>query len=644
MEILKNRYNQIIILLLIFFLLIIGKNILPEWLFRPPSFLILPVVDWFNAFFTFLLETLHLKSATRAVAAAIQWLLNIVQNILLGGHKGLRLPALPWTAVLSIITVIAFSLMGWRMALFTAISVVYLAVFGQWIDAMQTLSLVLVTVPLSVILGLSLGVLSYKNRLVKKILAPLLNVAQSLPHFSYLIPVVVFFGIGHHAGIIATVIFATPPMIRLTLLGLGRVPPEIIESGYMSGCNNWQLLTRVLIPSAKPDIMIGVNQVIMQCLAMVVIASFIGAPGLGYKVLIMLNNLRIGKALELGVSIVIIAIILDRLSLAWAGKQPDYTENLPFYLRYKYPLIIFGLVFLSILCSLFLPIAYKIPREFTITTEPYWDAGVFWIAEHWFDGLQAFREFLSLKVLIPMRDAYLSLPIFAVVVLVVGIGIILGGLRSASTVFFYLFFIIVSGWWDRSMITAYLVSFAVFVCVGVGVPLGILASRVKWLQKFILTLCDTFQTFPSFIYLIPVIMLFQVNDVSAAFAVIVYATIPITRYTIEGLRNIPMELQESVTMSGANKLQKLTQLELPMAFPHIMLGINQTVLFALFMVIIAAFIGTQDLGQEIMKALAESDMGKGLVLGLCVAFIGLIVDHLINTWAVDKKAKLGLVN
>ena len=96
-------------------------------------------------------------------------------------------------------------------------------------------------------------------------------------------------------------IFATPPMVRLTLLGLNRVSPEIIESGYMSGCNNWQLMTRVLIPSAKQDIMIGVNQVIMQCLAMVVIASFIGAPGLGYKVLIMLNNLRIGKALELGV-------------------------------------------------------------------------------------------------------------------------------------------------------------------------------------------------------------------------------------------------------------------------------------------------------------------------------------------------------
>ena len=133
MEILKKRYNQIIILLLIFFLLIVGKSFLPQWLFRPPEFLVFPVSDWFNAFFTFLLDTLHLKSVTRAIASVVQWLLNIVQNILLGGHKGLRLPALPWTAVLSIITVIAYSLMGWKMALFTAISVIYLAFFGQFI-------------------------------------------------------------------------------------------------------------------------------------------------------------------------------------------------------------------------------------------------------------------------------------------------------------------------------------------------------------------------------------------------------------------------------------------------------------------------------------------------------------------------------
>ena len=484
MHLLKNKYYQILIVFAIFATLIISKNALPQWLFRAPSFLILPLNDWLNSFFLFLQEDLGFIHITRAISASVSWILGIVSNILLGTREGFKLPALPWTAVLAIVTIIAYALMGWKMALLTGISVVYIALFGQWKEAMQTLSLVLVTVPLSVFFGLLLGVLAYKKKIIKQILDPFLNVAQSLPHFSYLIPVVVFFGIGHHAGVIATIIFATPPMIRLTILGLSRVSPEIIESGKMSGCNNLQLLTKVLIPSAKQDIMIGVNQVIMQCLAMVVIASFIGAPGLGYKLLLMLNSLRIGKALELGVSIVLVAVILDRLSLAWAYKQPNYTENLPFYLRYKYPLIILSLVAVSILVSLYYPYAYKIPRKLAFTTEGFWDAIVDYIVVNWFDSLLNFRSFLLLEVLIPLRDFYLSLPTFAVLILVGGIGYVLGGITSAIIVLLFALFIVISGWWDKSMITLYMLSFSVFICIIIGLPLGILASRTLKLRKF----------------------------------------------------------------------------------------------------------------------------------------------------------------
>ena len=156
--------------------------------------------------------------------------------------------------------------------------------------------------------------------------------------------------------------------------------------------------------------------------------------------------------------------------------------------------------------------------------------------------------------------------------------------------------------------------------------------------------CDTFQTFPSFIYLIPVRMLFGVTDTSVLIAVIVYATIPATRYTVEGLCSVPPSLQDAGSMSGVSRLQRWLKIELPLAFPHIMLGINQTVIFALFMVIIGAIIGTDDLGQYILKALSDKQgTGNGLLLGLCVAFIGLAVDHLINTWAKKRKEDLGIV-
>ncbi|MES2550388.1 MAG: ABC transporter permease subunit, partial [Pseudomonadota bacterium] len=159
-------------------------------------------------------------------------------------------------------------------------------------------------------------------------------------------------------------------------------------------------------------------------------------------------------------------------------------------------------------------------------------------------------------------------------------------------------------------------------------------------RRFLLV-CDTAQTFPSFIYLIPVIMLFGVNDVAVVAAVTVFATVPIVRYTIEGLRNIPPEIVESAQMSGASPGQLLRHVKLPLAVPTLVVGANQSIMFALFMVIIAAFIGTQDLGQEMQRALSSTDVGKGLVLGFAVAFMGLLADHLLLRWARSRNASLG---
>ena len=192
------------------------------------------------------------------------------------------------------------------------------------------------------------------------------------------------------------------------------------------------------------------------------------------------------------------------------------------------------------------------------------------------------------------------------------------------------------------MITAYMVIFATFICIVIGVPLGIWSAMSDARAKKALFWCDTFQTFPSFIYILPVIMLFQVNDFSAILAVIVYAIIPAIRYSVEGLRNVPRELHEAVTMAGCSRWQRLIQLELPVAMPHIMLGINQTIMFAFSMVIIAAFVGTIDIGQQIFKALSESNIGKGVVLGLCVSFMALAVDHLVTRWSRERRQLLGM--
>jgi len=603
---------------------------------------------------------------TRVISGFILFQIEFIREIMLGGAKTIvtfsswdwatanpwaRMPGLPWTVIAGGATILGYALAGRGLALLVGLSMTYISVFGQWEPAMQTLSFVLVAAPVSVSIGLALGIWAFRSKTVENVLNPLLNMAQIIPHFSYLIPVMVFFGIGDHAGAIATVIFATPPMVRLTLLGLKKLGPEVAESGMMSGCTNWQLLTNVLVPTARRDILIGVNQVIMQCLAMVVLASLIGAKGLGIDLLIALNRLDIGKATEIGICIVLIAIVLDRMSLAWANKQTDYFSSLSFVEKHKYSLIFAALFVVALglayVGQFIFPegfnYLYIVPQNKGLSIAIYLQSGVDWIWDTYFFSLKVFNEWLILSVLIPVKTAFLGMPVIATFTLVMGTGLIVGGIRVALTVGAFLLFIALTQWWDRALITAYLMSVSVVISGVIGITVCTLCAQNARSTRFILTYCDTFQTFPSFIYLIPVMMLFGITDTAVVIAIIVYASIPALRYTVEGLLSVPETLQDAGTMSGVNRVQRWLTIELPMSFPHIALGLNQTVVFALSMVIIGAMIGTDDLGQLILGSLSDRNgVGNGLILGICVACIGLAIDQILRTWANQRKQALGL--
>lgn len=606
------------------------------------------------------------REITRAISSFVLAIIVFVREVMLGGVKTIvaftswdfvnentwaRLPALPWTVISGWSILLGYKLQGKGLALLAAVATVYIAVFGQWEPSIETLSFVLIAAPVSVILGLALGIWGFKNQAVETALNPLLNVAQTMPHYSYLVPVIVLFGVGDHAAAIATIIFATPPMVRLTLLGLKGVPADIVDAGMMNGCTNFQLMFQVLLPTAKRDILIGVNQVVMQCLAMTVIASFIGAQGLGSNLMISLNSLKIGTGIEIGVCIVLIAVLLDKMSLAWAHKPTDYFADLTFVQRHQYALLAL-IIFLvgaalayvgKFIFSEGFNYLYIIPHNKGLTTAPFWQASVDWIWDTFFHSLKGFNEFLITQVLVPIKEAYLGMPVVATFLLMMGTAYILDGVRSALIVGAFLLFIALSEYWDRALITAYMASFSVLVSASIGITVGSLCAQSSIASRAILLLCDFLQTFPSFIYLIPVIMLFGITDTSVIIAAVVYATVPATRYTVEGLRSVPAVLHDAGTMSGVSRLQRWLSIELPLAFPHIMLGVNQTVIFALFMVIIGAFIGTTDLGQLILKSISEAQgTGIGIILGLCVAFIGLAVDQIIRTWANQRKKMLGL--
>ena len=210
-----------------------------------------------------------------------------------------------------------------RLALLAGGAFLYLAVFGQWASAMTTLASIAIAVPLGVAGGVLFGILGYRVPLARRIMEPILDLMQTVPIFAYLVPILFLFGFGPVAALIATMIYAMPPMVRVTMTALEAVPREIVEYGTMAGTTRRQMLFKVMLPAARPQLLVGVNQVIMLSLNMVIIASMIGAGGLGYDVLTSLRRLDIGRGLEAGLAIVVLAIALDRLSQAYAFAAAD---------------------------------------------------------------------------------------------------------------------------------------------------------------------------------------------------------------------------------------------------------------------------------------------------------------------------------
>ncbi len=620
-------------------------GLLPGWLQRVPDSMVPPTAVWLDVLFNFVKDDLGLIKLTRAISGFLEYALDTTGNLLYGKRRWPFLGPIPWTAIAASAAVLGYYLGGLRMALLVGGTFAWTALIGQWKIAMQTISVLTVAAPLAFLIGLGLGIAAWKYAWFERALKPVLSVLQTLPFFTYLLPAVIFFKVGPTAAAVATIIFAIPPMILMTTLGLKKVSPEVVEAGKMSGCTRGQMLRHVYLPAARTEILVGVNQVIMLCLAMVVLTAFIGMPGLGAKLLAMMNSFKLGRSFEIGVTIVLLAVTLDRMSKAWVVKQPEHFERgTPWWRQHIYLLSAIGLFVLLLVLAQHLPVLAEIGRKQHFSQGKAIDTAIKTFLD--IDVIQAvtnwLRWFLNVWVLIPFRDFLLSFPTPAFVLLVTAFALWLGGRKPA--IYAAIFFTIVafSGWWDRSVITLYEVISAVILAMLIGLPLGIVAARSERWSRRILLFCDTAQTFPSFIYLIPAIMLFGVNDVAVVFSVLIFTVVPLTRYTIEGLRTVPPEITEAADMSGATRMQKLRSVQLPLALPTMAVGFNQAIMFAFFMVIIAAFIGTQDLGQELQRTLAGTDLGKNFVLGMNVSLMALTFDMAIMSWASKRKRALGL--
>ncbi len=263
---------------------------------------------WADTIVNYILD--HFTPALDMIAATIGFVTDGIQNALL---------SIPPYAGIAILALLALWRVGWKFAIFTVLALALIIHMGLWSGTMESLSLVLASTIIAVVIGIPLGIAMARNDTVASLIRPVLDLMQTMPAFVYLIPAAMFFGLGAVPGTIATVIFAMPPVVRLTNLGIRQVHAEFVEAGLAFGCTSRQLLFKVQLPNAMPSIMAGMNQTIMLSLSMVVIASMIGAGGLGNTVLTGIQRLDVGKGFEGGLAVVILAVILDRITQSF-GK------------------------------------------------------------------------------------------------------------------------------------------------------------------------------------------------------------------------------------------------------------------------------------------------------------------------------------
>ncbi len=627
-----------------------GGTALP-WAFEVPRAWRPPFAAWIKGGLDWLTKEAHFglftfRDLTRAVSAVIDVPYQIARGLLSGGASvfGVPVPPVGWLGVTLLVALLGLALGGVPLAALAGGAFLFIAVFGQWTSAMLTLASILVAVPLGIAGGLLLGIAGHRWPRFGRAIVPLLDLMQTIPVFAYLVPILILFGFGPTSAMIATLIYAMPPMTRITMLALSRVPGEIVDLGRMIGCTRRQMTWRVMVPSAQEALMVGVNQVIMLSLNMVIIASMIGAGGLGFDVLSALRRLDFGAGLEAGFAIVALAIALDRLSQAAARRRPVPATAEGFAARHPYLLAAAAVLVISTLVGFAVPAVQTWPEAWRLSTGTFWSDVVAWINVNYFDAIEAVKNAVLLNILVPVRRFLIGLPWLGVAVLLALAGWRLGGPRLAVLTGGLTVLIAFTGLWEQAMITVYLCGISVVIAMMIGLPIGILVAERDRLWGWVRLVIDTLQTLPAFVYLMPAVMLFRVGDFTAMIAIVAYALAPAIRYTVLGLRGVDPALIEAGKAMGCTPWQILTRIRLRLAMPEIMLGLNQTIMFALSMLVITALVGTRDLGQEVYVALTKADAGRGLVAGLCVAFIAIIADRLIHAAASRSRARLGLTD
>jgi glycine betaine/proline transport system permease protein len=658
------------------------------WLAEYPQDWVLPLSGWLNVIMNWIVK--NCGWFFLGISWTLEWPIKAVR---------FTLHALPWSVTTFLFCVVAWAASGWKLAVFTLFSMLYMLVIGYWAESMNTLSLVAISVPLAILVGFAFGVWGFFSNRAERAIMPMLDVLQTVPSFAYLLPILMLFGFGTVVGLIASVLYSFPPMVRNTIVGLRGVPPEVIESGLMSGATPRQLFWQVRVPSSLRQLLLGVNQATMASLSMVIIASIIGGTAdIGWEVLSTIRRAEFGESLLAGMVIALMAMVIDRITAGLAARSGDYDpQDKSLAQKHRSWIVaVLGSALIFVLAQIF-GVLNDWPGAWELNPARAMNDGLSYLVVNFRDQIETIKKLAFFFVMLPAKiglqgavspftwgfaltmthkiayalgmvafagwaayrksvKAGLAILIFAILIyfgltglpwpalLLIGTvaGWRIGGRALGIGTALGLGFIVITGVWPEAMLSVYLCGIAVLISFVAGTSIGIWAAHNDTVSAIVRPFNDTLQTMPLFVLLIPFVMVFKIGEFTALLAIIAYAIVPAIRYAEHGLRSLPAPVIEAATMIGTTNRQMLWQVKIPLALPVMMLGLNQTIMYGIAMLVIAALVGTNGLEQIVYIGLSDGDFGVGMIAGIGMAIIAIITDRMTHAWSRKRQEELGL--
>ncbi|MBA2416442.1 MAG: ABC transporter permease subunit [Geodermatophilaceae bacterium] len=564
---------------------------------------------------------------------------DAIDAVVVGAQDLLSQPAFPrpvpqigWLGVVALLAWVAYALAGVRATILVVLSLLSFGVLGYWSESIDLLIVTFTAVLIAVAVGIPLGIAMARSRAVTAIATPVLDVMQTMPSFAYLLPLVLLFSIGPSAAVVATLIYALPPVVRITAHGLRTVAASTIVATTSMGSTKAQLLRKVQLPMAKRTIVVGINQTIMAALSMATIAALIDGPGLGEPVIQALQTLDIGTAFVSGLAIVIMAIMLDRTTTA-ASQRAENERRVARDPRRRRIALVVGAVLAGV--GVYLSRSYlwaADPDRLPDLGRPLADAAgtaTDWFTDTFSAVTGAIKDGFTYALLNPFQSLLADSPWWLVAAVLLAVAFVLGGWRPTLTTAVCLAVIFGVGLWQDTMVTLTMTLVATVLVMLLAVVFGVWMGRSKRADTALRPLLDAGQTIPPFVYLVPALALFGTSRFTAIVAAIVYAAPAAIKLVADGIRGVSPTTVEAAESAGSSRLQIITKVQLPMARSALVLASNQGLLYVLSMVVIGGLVGGGALGYTVVSGFSQAQLfGKGLAAGIAIVALGIMLDRI----------------